>query len=415
MNFKSLKINQWKQFEDIDILFHDRLTILTGANGSGKTTLLHLLARHFGWDFQELATPSPEKETGFMRYFNRLFKRNEPIKDLRIGEISYNNGLISDLIIPQSNTAKYQVNIQYRQQSMPHHTRSEIKGINISSHRNVFKYQEVPSISTQKRDRQSAYQLVEQNTKTNTFQIGYYEHKPINFLIKETLLNWAIGGSGNEFIQADPELREHFIGFQNILKITLPKNIGFKEISIRNYEIVLVTDSGDFMLDAVSGGLASLIDLVWQIYNFAYQKESIIVLIDEIENHLHATMQRSVLPDFIEAFPHIQFIVSTHSPLVVASVKDSNVYAFRYNQDNRVYGEKLDLVNKARTATEILNEVLGVPFTMPIWAEKALIEIVDKYKNMPLTEDNVDSMRMEFKQVGLESLMPLAIKGIFER
>ena len=229
-------------------------------------------------------------------------------------------------------------------------------------------------------------------------------------------MNWAIGGSGNEFIQADKELRECFLGFQHILRIILPVNIGFKEISIRNYEIVLVTESGDFMLDAVSGGIASLIDLAWQIYNISDSNNSnIVVLIDEIENHLHATMQRSVLPDFLDAFPNIQFIISTHSPLIVASVKDSNVYAFRYNKDNYVYSEKLDLVNKARTATEILNEVLGVPFTMPIWAEKTLIELVNKYKHINITEDSVEEMRGEFKKAGLESLMPLALKTVLEK
>ncbi|MBP7722945.1 MAG: AAA family ATPase, partial [Alphaproteobacteria bacterium] len=42
--------------------------------------------------------------------------------------------------------------------------------------------------------------------------------------------------------------------------------------------------------------------------------------IDEVENHLHPSMQRQVLGDFLEAFPNVCFIVSTHSPLIVGSV-----------------------------------------------------------------------------------------------
>jgi predicted ATP-binding protein involved in virulence len=407
-------LHEWKQFQDIDIEFHNRLTVLTGANGSGKTTLLHLLARHFGWNFLELATPALDKETGFMRFFSRLFRKNENISDLNIGEISYDSGLISDLKIVNSNTASYQIDIKYRQSLMHRSQAINIKGINIISHRNIFKYQAIPTISTEKRDRKNAFHLVEQSAKTNTFNIGYSDHRTVNYLIKETLLSWAIGGSGNKFIQPDRELEDNFIGFQQVLKTILPKNIGFKEILIRNYEIVLITNSGDFMLDAVSGGIASLIDLAWQIYNFTNTEETIIVLIDEVENHLHATMQRAVLPDLLKAFPNIQFIVSTHSPLVVSSVKESNIYAFRYNDENRVYSEKLDLVNKARTATEILNEVLGVPFTMPIWAEESLLQIINKYKNIPITENSIDQMREEFKASGLESLMPLAIKGVLD-
>ena len=125
-------------------------------------------------------------------------------------------------------------------------------------------------------------------------------------------------------------------------------------------------------------------------------------------------MQRSVLPDLLAAFPNVQFIISTHSPLVVSSVKDSNVYAFRYNDENRVFSERLDLIHKARTATDILNEVLGVPFTMPIWAENALIDIVARYKTIELTSDSVDAMRNELQKLGLESVMPLALNSILD-
>ena len=249
----------------------------------------------------------------------------------------------------------------------------------------------------------------------NYYTQGSSRHQDVNFSIKETLLSWAISGAGNEYIEADSELKNNFDDFQRILKILLPKSIGFRNITIRNYEIVLITDSGEFMLDAVSGGIASIIDIAWQIYNFADATEKYIVLIDEIENHLHPTMQRAILPDLINAFPNVQFIISTHSPLVVGSVKDSNVYAFRYNESNKVFSQHLDLVNKAKTATEILNEVLGIPFTMPIWAEETLIELIKKYREIQLTEENIDAMRAEFKSLGLESLMPIAIKGVFKK
>lgn len=282
----------------------------------------------------------------------------------------------------------------------------------ILSHRNVFKYQSIPSISTQKISRRKAYDQVNQLAKQETLQENPYYQRSVNYHIKETLLSWAIGGSGNKYIEADAEAMEWYDGFEKVLKIIMPKHLGFEKLSIRNYEIVLSTQSGDFMLDAVSGGIAALIDLAWQIYNLASVEDELVVLIDEVENHLHATMQRSVLPDLLKAFPHVQFVVSTHSPLIVASVKDSYVYAFRYNDEKRVFSEKLDLVNKARNANEILNEVLGVPFTMPIWAEDALNRIVAKYASEEVSELMVDNMREEFKAEGLEGLMPMAISKV---
>ncbi len=406
MKFSNLNIRDWKQFQEINIHFHDKLTILTGANGSGKTTLLHLLARHFGWDFCELATPAREEESGIVKFFTNLFfKKNNNLLN-EIGSIEYSSNKISKIQLPNTNSAKYQVTIQNPEQ---------VKGLNIEAHRELFKYSEVPNILTKKISRAQAYNSVFENYKRHTFQTGYYEHKSHNILIKETLLSWAIAGGGNKFMQPDQELENNFIDFQNILKIILPDSIGFKKLVIRNFEIVLVTSSGEFMLDAVSGGIAALIDLAWQIFTFSNLNEDIVILIDEVENHLHATMQRSVLPNITNAFPNAQFIVSTHSPLVVGSVKDSNVYAFRYNENSKVISERLDLVHKARTATEILNEVLGVPFTMPIWAEKTLIDLINKYRTIQITEDNINLMREEFSSVGLESLMPLAIKGVFEK
>jgi predicted ATPase len=224
------------------------------------------------------------------------------------------------------------------------------------------------------------------------------------------LLSWAMGGNGNEFIEPDPELRQNFLGFQKVLQSVLPTTLQFKELTIRSYEIVLVTGTGEFMIDSVSGGVSAIIDLAWQIYTYANKNdENLVILIDEIENHLHATMQRTILPSFISAFPNVQFIVSTHSPLVVGSVKDSNVYVFRYSSEGNVYNEKLDIVNKAKTATEILNEVLGVPFTMPVWVEHELNRIVTKYTKDGLTEHSFELMRKELAALGLEDLMPEAM------
>src|SRR5690606_6716948 len=50
-----------------------------------------------------------------------------------------------------------------------------------------------------------------------------------------------------------------------------------------------------------------------------------IVLIDEIDAHLHISLQKLILPFLIESFPSIQFIVSTHSPFVITSTNEDTV------------------------------------------------------------------------------------------
>ncbi len=409
LNFKKLTISDWKQFEKIDLDFHPQLTVLTGANGSGKTTIINMLSRHFGWDHRELATPAQETKTGIFRFFARWFKSEPTSKDLKIGELFYSDNKKSDLTIPDSNSAQYAVSIPQQQ---------SIQGISIPSHRPTYFYRHVPHISTSKRSKREAYDLALGSSRNYYFSGG---GQTSNYYLKETIMSWAIGGEGNKYVVPDPELKKFFDGFQDVLKKVLPPSIGFNELSIRNYEVVLITDSGDFMLDAVSGGVSAIIDLAWQIFTFANdEKQFLTVLIDEIENHLHPEMQRSILPNLISAFPNIQFIVTTHSPLIVGSVKNSNVYAFRHKRIGdtkivKVYNEKLDLVNKAKTATEVLNEVLGVPFTMPLWVEAKLNEITSKYTLQGISEDTFDKMRAELKDIGLEDLMPEAIKKTLKK
>jgi len=411
MQFKHLQIKEWKQFQDLDLAFHSNLTVLTGANGAGKTTLLNLLAQHFGWNFQELATPAKDKKTGGFRFFTRFFKKpfslfsSEKTNKNQIGTLTYSNGHASPLIIPDSDSPQYKIQIQSQQ---------NVRGFNIHSHRPLFSYANVPHIPIKKRTARQAFDLVSQSSRQRIFG---NERQPLNFHIKETLLLWANQGYESAVQEPDEQSRLYYEGFQVVLKKVLPETLGFLEFKIRSGEIVMICKSGDFMLDAVSGGVGALIDLAWKIYLVDLEEDQpITILIDEAENHLHASMQREMLPNFISAFPNVQFIVSTHSPLIIGSVKDSNVYALRYEEnelgENKVISQLLDLENKAKNATEILNEVLGVSFTMPIWVEGTLKEIVEKYSNNEMNEDTFDNMRSELQEIGLEDLMPLAIKKV---
>ena len=51
-----------------------------------------------------------------------------------------------------------------------------------------------------------------------------------------------------------------------------------------------------------------------------------LLLIDEAEDHLHPRWPKRLLPSIRELFPNLQLIVATHSPLILASVKDARVF-----------------------------------------------------------------------------------------
>lgn len=81
------------------------------------------------------------------------------------------------------------------------------------------------------------------------------------------------------------------------------------------------------------------------------------VLIDEVDMHLHPTLQAVVLKGLHNAFPHLQFIVTTHAPMVMSSVEtnaDNIVYQLGYNQGTYTIAEKHTYGMDASTITDVV-------------------------------------------------------------
>ncbi len=80
-----------------------------------------------------------------------------------------------------------------------------------------------------------------------------------------------------------------------------------------------------------------------------------IVLIDEVDMHLHPTLQAHVLPALSRTFPCIQFIATTHAPMVMTGVDangDNVVYNLRYDHDQYTITEQDTFGLDVSTITE---------------------------------------------------------------
>lgn len=78
-----------------------------------------------------------------------------------------------------------------------------------------------------------------------------------------------------------------------------------------------------------------------------------VVLIDEIDLHLHPEWQKVVVPTLAEALPNVQFIVTTHSPLVVGSLEAGNLFTLRAENNAVEVTQSADRVH-GRSAEQIL-------------------------------------------------------------
>ncbi|WP_438001478.1 AAA family ATPase [Sorangium sp. So ce185] len=90
-----------------------------------------------------------------------------------------------------------------------------------------------------------------------------------------------------------------------------------------------------------------------------------VVLIDEIELHLHPGLQRAILPRLQEVFPRAQFIITTHSPQVLASLHAANVRVLE-----RFELRTLDRGTWRRDTNRILETAFGDPGRPPEVAAK---------------------------------------------
>ena len=408
--FKSIQINKWRQFGEVDITFHDRLTILTGANGSGKTTILNIFNSHFGWPIQFVGTPKQSSITGDFKFFSDIWssildveKESVP-KQHEIGKIVYRNGNICAIHVPYFGSPIYNVGF-----SNLHH----VRGFHIPSHRSLYKYQPIQKIPSHLISREFAFNQFN-NSYMNRY-LGNSSGPTDNYYIKESLISFATFGYGNKVIIKNDEAIKLFEGFEKILKKVLPPKLGFQRFEIRMPEVVLVTTSGDFSLDAVSGGIASIIDLAWRIFMFDDSLEPFTVTFDEPENHLHPEMQKTLLPNFLSAFPRTQFIVATHNPFIISSVSDSNVYILNYNNSNRVVSMLLKDIEKSGSANDILRDILGIETTMPDWVGVKLESIISKYTQTGITAVNLNSFKEELKSIGLEKYVPTTIANLIEK
>ncbi len=382
---RQLTVRNWRQFSDVDIVFHPRLTILTGANGAGKTTLLNILGPHFNWAAQ-LLTRQPEWASG---------RATE-----EVGQLLYTNGIQSSLI---QDAGKGISNAPLAIPKM-----QKVPGIFISSHRSISAYQPLKALPA----RFSAWDTL-QKQFASEIQIRYSggssQYSPLHRM-KEALIAAAMYAYGNPAVRPSDAAREVWEGYQSVLRRLLPPSLEFTHFEVEDSEIIMVTRTAEFPLEAVSGGISALLELSWQIFLRQKNKGAFSVCIDEPENHLHPELQRTIVPSLLAGFPDVTFIIATHSPFVVTSARDSLVYALGSDEDGRIRSRRVD-VNTSATPDETLMSVLGLDTPLPLWAESQLSKLMDNFPEAPSTAD-LRGLRDQLKELGLHKQFPAAIRSI---
>lgn len=151
-------------------------------------------------------------------------------------------------------------------------------------------------------------------------------------------------------------------------------------------------DLGELKVDQLSDGLKSVVAMVADIAyrcvrlnvhlgREAAKKTPGIVIIDEVDMHLHPSWQQTILKNLQRAFPKIQFIVTTHSPQVLSTIRRENIRLIEHGQVDVMTAEPPLARTYGEPSGDVLHSVMSVDPLPPI-NEKSnlqrLTELVDQ-------------------------------------
>jgi predicted ATP-binding protein involved in virulence len=192
----------------------------------------------------------------------------------------------------------------------------------------------------------------------------------------------------------DPQLR----AVRTAVAALMP---GFEKLRIDRDQaapaMVVTKNSVELRLDQLSDGERNLLALAGDLArrmviadpaNESPLETEGVILIDEVEQHLHPAWQREVIPALQRAFPRAQLIVTTHSPQVLSSVPASAVVVLDGERATTVEG-----TTRGRDTNAILREVFGVP-ERPADEQREVLAIAAL-----IDQDRIDDARARLLQL----------------
>lgn len=192
---------------------------------------------------------------------------------------------------------------------------------------------------------------------------------------------------------------------------------GFSNLRVRRKpRLHMSVDKGNLRLNVLqlSQGEKSLMALVGDIARrLAMMNPGLanplegdgIVLIDEVDMHLHPSWQRRIIERLTTTFPNCQFVLTTHSPLVISDTKDVLVYSLddgeltqqksQYGQDaNSVLLEVMDTHPRNLEVTQKLGDLLDVIQDGELAKARNMLGALEQ--ELPEGADNLELIKARF-------------------
>ena len=356
MKLKRVEIENYRAIEKLALPLDPALTVLHGANGHGKTSVLSAIAAGFGSILRLLPDVSSIS-------FRKTDRRG--LRPLRIG-VTTTDG------ISWSRQAKGE-----RRRTSRRELNEAINAI-VAADREEGEPLDLPIFAFYDTDRA-------------VFDVPHRRRGFKTEFPRYAALEGALAPRANfrEFFKwfyvlENEELREknerrdwdYRLKELNAVRAAIERMVpGVSDPRIRlrplRFAVSMESEAGkteELALDQLSGGYRIMLALAADLARRMAQgnphlddplQSEAIVLIDEVDLHLHPGWQQRVLADLARTFPNTQFIVSTHSPQVLTTVRPERIVHLR-REDGRIVARQSSAPTYGAEAGAVLSTLMGV-------------------------------------------------------
>ncbi|MGI8281709.1 AAA family ATPase [Bacillus mycoides] len=370
----NLKISGIGGISELEINFNKGLNLICGPNGVGKTTILDSIAEAFS--------------TGQR---NKVLKKNS---NYTVGtcKLKYS---IADF---EEKNYTYEVQGFNPNEEVGFHSYLENEVYNLIYFKTgrSFLYQELGSISKDsERDVHKLYAQSAEGIRFDDFKSWFINRYVFNHIDEQ------LGESEKKNIELS-------IKSFNVLQ----ENISFKNIKHDTFDIFLETPNGDIYYEYLSSGFKSCLFIIQGLIKeieFRFKNASKIavedfqgvVLIDELDLHLHPHWQSKLLTILREILPKAQIIATTHSPHMIQNAAIEEIIPLAMDQNGKLVLR--DLPNskygyQGWTVEEILVDVMGLESTHSFVYKENLKAFEEAIEN-----ENIEEAQLRYRE--LESML----------
>ena len=380
MKIKEIEIESIGPIDFLKLSFNDNFNIICGQNGVGKTTILNLIAETFSSSYSQV-----HKKFGYEKgKWNSVIKKDNVIikKEFYNNTFEPNESTYSDGLIKEAKNVMY-----------------------FKTYRDI-PYQSINAINKDPKRSSSDYNM----SLVNGINIVFFK----NWFINRHM--WSIH---------DDHLTRNQLKNLDLAKkmfSILDKKIKFKKIKPDSYDIIIEENSNEIYFEYLSSGYKSVLTIIFGIISeiefrfinpdlFVSDFEGIII-IDELDLHVHPEWQSKLYHTLKEVFPKVQFIVTTHSPHLIQIANPNEIIALKFNTNNLIIQsvlEKQEYGYQGWTIEEILRDIMGMKDTMSTKYNEKLALFLEAIK-----KENYDEARKNYEIID-KMLHPLnTVRQILE-